>query len=253
MLIRITDHCTQACSHCLVNSTPSNKHMSFPEFMKAVRFAVDCEEGVLMLSGGEPTDHPAFHDFLNYALMNFNGVVFVLSHGAYLKTNSDVDGLLGRYPNVMFQFTSDPLYYTKLISKDVIAYIQSKQNAYVTESLMDMGGLIYPQGRAIRMGVTPLTTRSKAAKCFNLRSVVNSGYDLKGAIQVLRSKQKMCTPSVNIDGSISMGESNECPSIGQTDTDPSVLTESVKCSQCDECGMIGGLPAPYKQAIGFKG
>ncbi|CAH7397458.1 conserved hypothetical protein [Vibrio chagasii] len=252
MLIRITDHCTQACTHCIVDSTPSNKHMPFDEFMKAVKFAMECGEGTILISGGEPTDHPQFEDFLNYALLNFYGAVFVLSHGAFLKTKEDVDNLVGRYPNVMFQFTSDPLHYTKLISKEVITYINAQSNAYVTESLLEIGVHIYPQGRAVRMGVTPETTRSIAAKCFNLRSIVYAGHDLKSALHVLRGRQKMCTPSVNVDGSISMGESNQCPSIGQTTATQASLTDAIRCSQCDECGMIGGLEPQYKQAIGFK-
>ncbi|WP_210498469.1 radical SAM protein [Vibrio crassostreae] len=252
MLVRITDKCTQGCSHCLVDSVPSGKHMTFSEFYNAIRFAISCGDESLLISGGEPTDNPSFHDFLNYAMMNFQGKIFVLSHGGFLQTRADVDNLVGRYPSVTFQFTSDPLYYKDLIPSDVADYIDSHRNAYVTRSLQDTGGFIYPQGRAIRLGVTPETTRSIASKCFNLRSFVNAGYSLKSAIGELRARAKMCTPSVNTDGSISMGESNQCPSVGNTTDNLDALTSSVKNSQCDDCGMICNLHPQYKSAIGFK-
>jgi hypothetical protein len=226
--------------------------MTFIDFMSAIRFVRACGENSLLISGGEPTDHPSFHDFLNYAMMNFDGQIFVLSHGGYLRTTEDVDNLVKKYPNVMFQFTSDPLYYKTLIPSDVVSYISHMPNAYVTKDLNATGSTIYPQGRALRMGVTKDSTRSIAAKCFNLRSLLNAGMSLVEGIAMLRIKNKMCTPSINMDATISMGESNECPSVGTTSTDLKTLGNNIKCSQCDDCGMIGKLGSLHKQAIGFR-
>ena len=60
MLIQITNRCRMGCPHCLDDSRPDGGMMTDRAFGKAVAFAKDNGERQVVISGGEPTEHPDF-------------------------------------------------------------------------------------------------------------------------------------------------------------------------------------------------
>lgn len=254
MLIRITDHCKMACNHCLVNATPKGQHMPMNLFIQAVALANKLNIKVLIISGGEPTDHPLYVDFMHYLTFNFHGVVTVTSHGDFIEDEEACQRYFGQFPAVAYQITNDNRYYPKELNRARAAIIE-KQYPFVI-FVWKIGGELFPQGRARRhLKITEENALGKASKCFNLRSLVHNPNigSLYAAIKELESRGRFCTPSININGSLSMGESNECPETAQVGQELQALTNAIKGSQCNDCGMLSSLDPLYKEAIHFKG
>ena len=67
MLIQLTNRCRMGCLHCLQDSRPDGGLMDETTFENALRLAHDCGGVPIVLSGGEPTEHPRFVDFCRRA------------------------------------------------------------------------------------------------------------------------------------------------------------------------------------------
>lgn len=228
--------------------------MSFPTFIQAVQFAIKSGSRNIIISGGEPTDHPKFVDFMNYLTLNFSQSISVCTHGMFIDDDNGIERFIAPFKNVFFQIVNDPIFYPKAPSKSKLKELLSSN---LNVGFFDhISSSIYPQGRArTALKVTPETTNCKASRCFNLRSIINSGQvdGFREAIAMLEGANKFCTPSINIDGSIAMGESNECPKTSKITDELTNVFSAFKESQCDECGMIAPLDERFKQAINFLG
>jgi hypothetical protein len=87
--------------------------------------------------------------------------------------------------------------------------------------------------------------------CYNLRSAVHTTGDFATAIALLRSMRKMCIPSVNVDGSISAGETNFCHIIGNVDSSNEEITKRILKMKCNNCGLEENLSPMHKKVIGL--
>ncbi len=65
MYLMLTDRCNMSCGHCFFDCKETGEDMGQDTFRQAVDLSRD--ENIL-LGGGEPTVHPEFWDFLQYAL-----------------------------------------------------------------------------------------------------------------------------------------------------------------------------------------
>ncbi len=254
MIIRITEYCDMGCTHCFIDSTPKGSHMPFDVFIQAVSFAIKLGINDIVISGGEPTSHPQFVDFMHYLTLNFQKEIHVCTHGMFADNPDSVANYIVPFPQVSFQIVNDPLYYPKSPNLSNLAMlIQKHKNISFFDHIS--ANNVYPQGRArTRLGITELTTGALSSRCFNLRSLVNheSIQGIGQAIRALEERGYRCTPSVNINGSIGMGESNECPETAYISDSLDAIFESFKCSQCNDCGMLTKLDQRYKDAIGFR-
>lgn len=89
MIINITQHCTLYCPHCMQNAGPERSEMmSRDTFIQALRFAKNIGSKVVMLSGGEPTSHPEFFDFLELLINSDFISVSVLSNGTFIRDHT---------------------------------------------------------------------------------------------------------------------------------------------------------------------
>lgn len=75
--------------------------------------------------------------------------------------------------------------------------------------------------------------------------------DFKSAVLYLRMNEKMCTPSVNVDGSIVAGESSLCCKIGSVDSTCDELVDGILNIKCNKCGLEDNLTPMHKEAIGL--
>jgi len=228
--------------------------MPFDVFIQAVQLAKRAGAKSILISGGEPTDHPLYFEFINYLKFNYEGGVVVISHGAYIDDREKREAVFGQYKDVLFQITNDKRYYPKTLDRSMAMRLEV-QYPNVT-FIWKIGGELFPQGRALRhMKVTSENAKTKGTRCFNLRSMVNhpSIGNFSAAIAMLESQGRFCTPSININGSISMGESNECPETAYVDTSLDGITVAIKSSQCNDCGMLDKLSPFHHAAIGYHG
>jgi uncharacterized radical SAM superfamily Fe-S cluster-containing enzyme len=84
-IVEITDHCNLECPVCIVNNLYSN-HMDPDDFQGIVDNLIEsegfCES--IALSGGEPTSHPQFWEFVDIATRDEIGRVVVITNGLRL-------------------------------------------------------------------------------------------------------------------------------------------------------------------------
>lgn len=237
MLIRITNACHMGCSHCMVNATPDGENMTDDNFTKALRFTEEFDLPLVMISGGEPTEHPRFIDFIEQVKQT-ELLPVVLSNGMFLEDEAFTEKVLNL--GISFQITNDARFYPKDIPKikhPLLTYVYNIQS-------------ITPLGRA--KGKIPHS--QKAPGCFNIRSMTHFFQENHGSLHDvicgLRSYQKFCTPSINADGSISAGETNQCFRIGNLDSTQQELLDGLMKVKCNNCGLEDNLSPVHKRAIG---
>lgn len=235
MLVRITNKCMMACSHCLVNAIPDGGHMAIETFTQTIDLLQRLRIDLIMLSGGEPTDHPDFLKYVRFA-KSCGFTTAILSNGMFLDNEKYREEILAL--GCLIQITNDPRYYPRRITR-----IEHPLISYETKlrTLVALGRSKENIGR-------------KAPGSFNFRSLVRSIRSVSGAIATLRVHGKMCTPSINADGSVVAGESPECFKIGTVhSTETELLDNVLAMKHCNRCGLESILDPPYRRAIGLEG
>lgn len=257
MLIKITDKCSMGCTHCLSDCKPEGKHMTFETFQQAIKFNFDrAGDSPILISGGEPTEHPEIEKFLGYVLMykklqegaNLKRFVpiTVTTNGLWLTEHMDFikslenDGTFSS--DIMFQVVVDDRYYPVHVNEEVLS----------SSKLIVIGHevpAIYPQGRALQNNIP---TNRKSSNCFNVRAIAKQIEcpTLEKIITMQNLRGHMCTPHIDIDGNIKLGESRLCPvcsSIYKTDEE---IVDDIIRFQCHQCDFINkNLPPLYRQFV----
>lgn len=228
MLVRLTNNCTMNCSHCMVDASENGEHMDFELFKEVLKFNKQYDPMVLLISGGEPTEHPQFLEILEHLKMYNNkiGRVLILSNGLFLHDEIFTDSILAA--GIDFQITNDRRYYPKRIKE--------KKHPLLTYEYSIHG--VSPFARALK---NKLTIERRAPHCFNFRSMSLHNDTFKNTILGLRSRFYFCTPSISVDGSITMGETPFCHRIGNIYTNVDTLFYNLINSSCDRCGLSKNL------------
>lgn len=234
MLIRITDYCTMSCTHCLVNANEHGRHMDTKTFEDALKFSLEYDPS-LIISGGEPTQHPHFLEMLAMT-RNFDfidNMILILSNGVFLEDGDYTKKILDF--DFGIQITNDPRYYPKRIKK-----IEHPRIEYI-----DKTPSISPFGRALDNKI-PATRY--APLCYNLRSIAYSIEPFFEVVRCLRTKaNKFCTPSINTDGSVSAGETPFCERIGTIYSTDKELMHNIRTMHCNKCGLHKNLEGKYAE------
>lgn len=238
MLVRITEKCRMGCSHCLANATPEGRHMNESTFRDALYTAIRYGRGIIMISGGEPTEHPQFLEYVRYARLN-RAYVIILSNGMFLADPVKREEIFAL--ECPIQITNDPRYYPSRIphyDHPLISYERELRT-------------LVPLGRA--RGMNPIGR--KGPSCFNLRSLVrrlvsDGASEAFGmAIDYLRTMGKLCTPSINVDGTVVAGETPECCQIGTVTSTENEFISNILSMKCNRCTLENGLTDPQRAAI----
>lgn len=238
----------------MANSSVRGKHMDLVTFIRSVRFANDTGARVLIISGGEPTDNPEFELMLDHLAMAYTGKVVITTHGYYMMTDPDkAHHLFKKYSNFHWQITNDERYYPKKLDPTLVKGFEKLYPHLMM--CWEIGGHIFPQGRAVKyMKIDAKKSKCMGPRCFNLRSISNhmSVNSLNQAVAMLESGGKFCTPAIRPNGSIGMGEGDECPSIGHVLHNQAQIFTSIIGSQCNDCKMLNSLTPLHWNAIGYR-
>ena len=233
MLIRVTTQCKMGCSHCLVDAQPNGAHIPLVTYLRSLDVSVGLGDPIVLLSGGEPTEHPRIVDLIREASRLFRWVG-VLSNGLWLHHKDRAEELLATGAN--FQITNDPRFYPRRIPEVELETSQITY-AYKIPTLTRLGRY---QGPSNRM----------APACFNLRSATHHFGSFVLAVQYLREQShKFCTPSIDVDGTIRAGETPECYALGDIWSTEAKLTRATLAHDCDRCGLHERLPPDARKAI----
>lgn len=229
-----------SCSHCMIDaSSPDGEHMSLETFDQALEITRFLGSNIVILSGGEPFEHPNIFTMIGKTqgrglstIVATNGL-FVLDEAKYTMAVAS---------GVMIQVTNDARYYPRSLK-----LMQHKFEVPGWSFENHIGG-IFPCRRT-REGCIKATRYSPT--CFNIRSITNQ-YDIISAVIMQESKGKICSPSINVDGSIRAGETDTCFRLGTVDSTEAELDEKLRTMSCNICGLRDNLNTKHLKAIGEK-
>lgn len=252
MLLKITERCSMHCSHCMNRSDENGPHMSFETLQQAVRKLNELPSRVLILTGGEPTDHPEFLPFAEYLSKNLNHLdrrsIILATNGLFFADHIETARQLHHFfPEFHIQVTNDRRFYPKDID-DSKPFFRLK---YVT--VCRTLQTIMPQGRALDNRIP--TTRNSST-CINCRSFIHqlSESTIEATITALEQFHKYCAPAIGVDGLIRAGESSLCPAFGSVYESNATLSRNLRhfrCNRCWDASLNRNIPAVLKNILGF--
>lgn len=251
MLVSITNKCRMGCSHCMDDArADSEEFMTLEMFKKAIAFNFKYDFS-LTITGGEPTEHPLFWDFMDIVAdyASKTNVVSVISNGMNFS-NEDIPKIRKlnqkSKATICWQITSDSRYYP--IKIDLSQKVFRKCGFFVCEHIEKLD----PMGRALNHPEWNFT--QIAPHCFNFRSIVRTNGKEKGfaeSVLMLRDMQKFCTPQISFDGMLKLGESTLCPAVCSIEESEKEIVSRIIDFRCSKCNrVLDKLPDAYKKAIG---
>jgi hypothetical protein len=236
-------------------STPSGEHMTRETFSAALALTERLEgvawsRGVpklLLLSGGEATEHPDVLWFLETARSRGYKVILI-TNGMWLDDPELRAKILrSDWPDLMVQVTNDPRFYPKAPK----AVPTDDPRVVFVPSLT----VLVTLGRLKRTRLPPSPPVRRAPTSFNVRSLTRSLGDVREALFMLRARAAMgmsghCAPSISSDGTIVAGETSNCFPVGNVHSTAAEVTRAIVGMRCNRCGLVGNLSQQEKLAIG---
>jgi len=221
-----------------------NEMMSKDTFVQALQFAKDIGSRVVMISGGEPTSHPYFFEFLEEALNSDFFSVSVLSNGTFIKDHTFTEKFAAMVANrqgFFLQISSfKGLYanYYDVHKPNLKAIRLFNGKAIVCDEANEIQ--MKPLGRA---SSGKWYEEAKRLNCFP--SCANSALimaqspklgDVKiGAL--MERFRRFCVPMVSWDGSIRLGESEQCKVVANISEPLAAINKKMMafrpCGGCD--------------------
>lgn len=261
MLINITQKCTLRCPHCMQNASPERTEMMTEvTFQKALEFAKQIKAHIINISGGEPTIHPLFFDFLDRALDRDFVAVSVLSNGTFLRDHQFTEKLINKVKNkanFFLQITSiKELYsnYDEIHKPGLKALRLLGKKVTICDDIKEIK--MHPLGRACsgkwyeeakRANAFPSCTNS----CLILAQSRLMFQSMVGLGSLMESFNKFCVPLVSWDGSIRLGESEQCSIVANIFEDMSTINEKLRafrpCGNCDSCKWHFSQPSTAQE------
>lgn len=245
MLLQITNCCRMACPHCLDNSNPYAPHMTKETCRKAVDFIKGSGERLLIVSGGEPTEHPRFFDMCR--IVSQSGLCFsICSNGMWLgdpkkewamEKVCNLDGFCGG------QIYTNPKWY-RLHNQTLAKWRESCHKWEMLHLHLDTADIrgMLDIGRAkdcpeaLKEAETSKYHNSCLASCVTLAQATSH----QEFFQLMFFQARFCTPLIDFKGDVHMSESCLCPSCGNVMTDlPEALWMKMRkfrpCGGCLGC------------------
>ena len=217
------------CNHCMEDAGPNGEHMSVETFEKVMDFTkrIYGHNLLIILSGGEPFEHPQIFELLDRACKEFRAVS-ILSNGLFVQDTELLRRVRALPENTLIQVTNDPRFYPRIIEPLNLPRVVWEDHIRV----------ISPMGRAV---TNHIPSSRISPTCTNLRLLCLQTKNFKQAILYLRSAQKFCIPSIDCHGNILAGESRFCQRIGTVDSSYDELLQNTLSFTCDKCGLMGKL------------
>lgn len=253
MILRLTEKCSMGCSHCLNSCTPEGKHMSLDTLNDALEFLIDNgATSSVIVTGGEPTEHPEFTECMKLIIEKlarahkFSGIT-ITSNGFWcLEHPEEAKKIAIETPHtfVQWQISTDKRYYPKELPVHEKLW-EAPRFVLCEDCVISM----YPQGRALENGYS---WSYKSSKCYNVRALAKQlpNPTVRNIVEELLRFGKSCTPAINIDGSISLGESTHCPKMASIYDKPSDIVQKIKDFHCHQCDFINeNLPYFYRRFV----
>lgn len=245
------------CPHCLQCSSAKPQHMIDATFAAALRFIDASHSRAVVFSGGEPTLHPKWRDYLE-ATAKIGTQVLVATNGWWMADSEavrdDMLDVLAAHRNVNLQVTClRNLYkdhdaiaaarpaFAKMLKerglKHRMSFVDGDETAIVSMKALGRA-LSHPRSRELA-GRNTVSTTSCFPYALAARQV---GY--VEAIQQLEMRGKFCHPLIDWCGNVHWSESWLCPSFGNvTDDFEKIAKGAVEFKPCGKCPDYAKLVA----------
>lgn len=253
MLLKITEKCSMGCTHCMNSATPEGRHMSEKVLDDALEFIMKNHIGLhVVVSGGEPTEHPNFMEFMDKILnkltwCSYPVSIVITTNGLWCLEHPEESKSLVRkteYLQVFWQVSTDKRYYPKELPIHKKLW---REPGFLL--CTDCVEAVYPQGRALE---NDIPWSAKASRCFNVRAMSKQIPDASvfTLFNGMAIRGYSCTPSIRVDGSISVGESDLCPSVTSIYDKPEDIIKKIQEFKCHKCDFINNkLPEMYRRFL----
>lgn len=237
------------------DSTPAGEHMTRETFLAALKLTERLEKlawsrgvpKILLISGGEATEHPDVEWFLETA--RAAGYLRILITNGMWLDDPELRAKILRpdWTDLMVQVTNDPRFYPKA-PKNVPA--DDPRITFVPSLTV-----LVTLGRLKRSRLPAAPPVRKGPTSFNLRSLTRSFGDVREALFMLRARAAVgmsghCSPSISSDGTIVAGETSNCFGVGDVHSTAEDVTRALVAMQCNKCGLVDNLTQDQKLAIG---
>lgn len=242
MLLQITNCCRMACPHCMDDASPYAPHMTEDTCRNAVSFAKNSGDMVLIVSGGEPTEHPRFFDMCR--IISQSGIRFsICSNGMFLG-NPKKEWMMEKVCKLQGfcggQIYSNQKWY-RLHNQTVAKWNASRAKWEAYKLLLDTTDIraMKDIGRAkacpdaMREAEKSNYHNSCLSSCLTLAQA-SSSHDF---FRLMVMQHRFCTPLIDFKGDVHMSESWLCPSCGNvnTDTHDAIWISMRKFRPCGGC------------------
>lgn len=237
MLIQITNTCHMLCSHCMQRSDTTPMHMSMDIVDMCVKHAEELNVNAILISGGEPTEHPHFKEIVK-KFIKFPSVG-IISNGDWANDVDKVKTMrwLLSHKNVSLQITNIKGLYPREVNLAKIC------NLFPKVAIEQEGLFMHALGRA-----TEHSEHLEAAKrhlfttsCFS-SALVAAQMPYFYAIRNMESRGKFCHPLIDWKGNIHWSESWLCPSFAHISEPLNVIAKKAQawrpCGKCPDFKKI---------------
>lgn len=218
------------CPHCMENSGLEPEYMTMATAHLAHKFAKCSGANVILISGGEPTEHPEWEAIVKLFL-DFP-IVAILSNGMWVD-DEEKTRVMRRFlesGKVSCQVTSIPGIYPTLVD---IARLKELPNLIIHQDDINIVAL----GRA---AIDPhwshmASISAGTMSCF-APALVSAQLPFIQAIQNMEMRGKFCKPLIDWQGNLHWSDSWLCPSFGHISEDFDILARKAHewrpCCRC---------------------
>lgn len=247
MLIALTNTCRMGCPHCLQCATPDPQHMSWEHIERSRDFDRWAGAQVVLLSGGELTEHPKWtHAVDLFASSGFLRVILP-TNGMWIGTSKEDEmfALLRTHQNIRLQVTSVPGLYP--LHKQTLEGVSrfklrlrdaglKRRLSFETkiESMIELGRACDHEPSRKAAQEDPRKTMS----CLS-SAVVSAQVMFKDAIKVMEPRGVVCHPLIDWQGNLHWSESWLCPSFASIDEEFEEIGR--KAHEWRPCGKCAGF------------
>lgn len=247
MLYLITHHCSNYCPHCMNSSRENNEHATMATTQKLIRLIRKVEPKILVVGGGEPTEHPNLFDHIK-TLSKEVEVLIVTTNGMFLNSEDYARQYLSMTRRYAVFTQISAIYGLYADCERVVRNVEKYKDRFFDVELITIPTVMDSLGKAKGRKFPQYNLHErKAANCFNIFSGSYS-LNIKSLKELIKAVEQKasCKPMISRDGRIFIGESLDCLQIGTLDDSTSRILRNIKTKEpCGKCGVDSSALIKY--------
>ena len=252
MLIMITNRCHMECPQCMQYANTDGRHMTDETFEQVIDFCREARPLVVNITGGEPTEHPAWLEMAREVLpLPSVKILSILTNGAWID---DTDERLkmarlireGR-GRVKVQVYSHPKYY-----QDHEWTVEHEQQFRAIGCIPDFKDPIFMQdlGRARKNCQEEVADSDHVPSCINSHLIAMQASSLTHFLTMAAQAGKFCRPLIDTDGGIHMSESWLCPTVAHVSDGVQEAFSKMRSSRpCGGCRLYRNFEQLHRKEM----